>query len=187
MSTMLHDAMTETYTDVRGLICHTVHRFIERYGTQWGDFDDLMAQANWEFMVAYRDYDRPDSERRTTTSSFSTWCRWVVQKGLLEIQRNSIRRDRQCRVTFVDMVENNDQYEYQYTFQLCDFMDGLSADAQLVVDLALNPPKVIAACFAECRNGTPRQLRAVLRQYLLGLDWDGDRVNDVFDEIGDSL
>jgi len=179
------DAMTETYHDVHDLICHTVHGFIRKNGRQWGTFDELFAQANWEFMVAFRDYQRPDGNR-DGDSSFSTWCRWVVSKGLLEHQRNIIRRDRMCRITVRDTTEMEIPADVS-EFRLIDLLDELTDDAALVAKLTLNPPKVLTQCIAEAKGSAARNVQAVLRQYLYGLDWEPDRVNAAFAEIADHI
>lgn len=177
---LLENALTETYTDVERLIKHTVTQFINRHGQRWGTFDELFSQANESFMVAWRDY-KPDRG-----ASFSTWCRWVVSKSLSEHQRHEIHRDRRCRIDFCDMNEIQVADNTDHTNTLF-ILDELGTDARYVAQLTLNPPKMLEHCLANANGKSARNQKAVIRQYLYGMDWDTGRVNAAFDEIGKVL
>lgn len=175
-SSMARDGMTETYYDVVDLIRHTVHGFMRQHGSRWGTYDELFARANYDFVEACRSYDNGRG------SSFSTWCRWVVLKGMLEHQRNVIRRDRQCRVSVKDMTRDNipmDVRQFRYT----ELLEDMGDDAQFVTRLTVHTPKVLLQCMREAKGSDRRNARAVIRQYLYGRGWSPERVTGAFQEI----
>lgn len=180
MSALLENAMTETYEDVQKLIKHTVSHFIKRHGQQWGTFDELFSQANESFMIAWRDY-KPERG-----ASFSTWCRWVVSTGLSEHQRGAIYRDRKCRIDYCDLsaVHVPDNTDRTWSVKA---LDEMGTDARYVAHITLNPPAALEKQFTEARSKGPRNQRAVIRQYLQAINWNVDRINAAFNEIGKVL
>jgi hypothetical protein len=179
------DAINETYEDVRNLIYSIVHQFIRRHGHQWGTFDELLAQANWDFMVAYEDHGRKDGNR-SSTSSFSSWCYWVVSKGLLEQQRTTIRRDRQCRIVVCDMTPDILPGGVSL-FQFIDLLDELNDDARQIVRLVFRYPETLLDCMRSRKGCPKRNAQAVIRQYLYGCDWTPGRVTAAFENITSHL
>lgn len=180
-TTLQQVAMTETYNDVHKLICHTVHAFVRSNGDRYGTFEELMAQANYEFVKSCSSFEPGRGTK------YSSWCRWVVHKGLLEHQRTILRRHKQCQVTVMDMSEDDTVGSSDSTFDLVAFKDELTNDAQYVTELTLNPPKSLCTVLRETSGRSARSTRNGIRQYLYGMGWSKSRVDAAFDEIATTL
>jgi len=180
MSTLIEDAMTETYVDVERLIKHTVSHFIKRHGTSWGTFDELFSHANESFMVAWHGY-KPERG-----ASFSTWCRWVVSKNLSEHQRTAIYRSRKAQIDYCDMTEIHVADNTNYA-NVIDIFDELDDDAGFVAHLTLNPPQALEPYLAKKKGHSARNQRAVIRQYLYDMEWSAKRIDKAFKKIGEAL
>ena len=69
----------KNYKQVRSLILDTCNRFQNKHG---GDFNELVAEANLCFVIAYNDYD-------PARSQFSMWLRWKIWHGLLDMTKKN--------------------------------------------------------------------------------------------------
>lgn len=174
-------AMTETYSDVHKLICHTVHAFVRANGDRYGTFDELLAQANLEFVKSCSSFEVGRGTK------YSSWCRWVVHKSLLEHQRTVSRRHKQCQITVMDMSEDDTIGSSDSTFDLVAFKDELTSDAQYVTELALNPPRSLCTVLRETSGRSARSTRNGIRQYLYGMGWSKSRVDTAFEDITTTL
>jgi len=165
--TLRQDAVNETYADFELLVFKTVHEFVAETG---GRFEDWMEHAGPLFMIAYDGWD----PRR---SKFSTYLRWVLWRGLQEVQRRLAKRNGKVIFTEIDP----ELWEAPRTFDRVAFMDGLSEDARLVVAAALDTPWGF--------DPDPPQVRALLRDYLSqpALGWSPQRIRDSFREIRRAL
>ncbi len=74
------DVLTETYDNVKYLIFKIVWKFKGRYG---GNFEELLAEANLLYILAYDTHDE-------TLSALSTWLYTKIWKGLLSNLRNTV-------------------------------------------------------------------------------------------------
>jgi DNA-directed RNA polymerase specialized sigma24 family protein len=173
VSRLRQHAMDDTFADVEKLVYHTVHRFVQRKG---GTFEDWIGEAHEAFMLAYERY-KPER------GPFPSFVRWVVEKRLLEVLRTNMRR--KGKVVFGD-VDPDLHPGPERGFILADFLDELSEDAQTVVKLALDTPHGLARCI-EQKGGQPWNVRSVLREYLMAMEWSAERVTETFLEIRRAL
>jgi DNA-directed RNA polymerase specialized sigma24 family protein len=161
-----YDAINETYASVENLIYHTLHRFVKHYG---GSVEEWHEYTGSLFMVAYTDHSR-------SRGKFSTYLQWVLWKGLLEVRRKQQRH--KGKVVFTDL--DPEVFKAPTDFNLMEFMDSLSEDAQTVVRLVFDTPWQ----FSE-----PKEMRQVIRQYLAqpAIGWSSNRIASTFREICSAL
>jgi hypothetical protein len=179
MAAVRREAVAVTFEDVERLIYQAVHDFRRRYG---GDVEDLKSQAYLLFMKAYERYDR-------RKGSFSTWCYEVVYLGLLQDLRRQLHRRSRVRVVNADVDRlARKRPARQASFDLRDFLDGLSDDARLVV-------KTVTGTSREYRSYLQMRgdelstffMRNALRDLLKDHGWDGARIRTAFTEVADAL
>ncbi len=163
-------AAEETYLEVENLIRKQVWGLVKTYG---GDFDELMAEASYLFIAAYNDWpgDIP----------FTTWCGNWIRWALIDQLR--VRISHQRHYTHVD-----DELIVKKTsdWRPADFIEELSEDASLVVQLVFETPAEIASVIA-CKGGQPRNYRSTIRSYLCSIGWTTRRITETFAEIGKAL
>jgi hypothetical protein len=174
LTALERDCLDTAYEDVEHLVTRTVADFIRRYG---GDYNELRGEAHAMFMLAYNRFE-PDRFQ----ASFSTYVRWVVWKGLLELQRRTMRHKGKVSFTDADL----DLHHASRDFNLLEFLDDLSDDAATLVRLVLDTPRGLA-CIIEREGATPQVYKSVLKEYLSGLGWTGKRVTESFKEIRKAL
>lgn len=157
------DAITETYTDTERLIYKTIHQFVRRYG---GNVEELKEYVGLCFVRAYRSYDRDKA-------AFSTWLRWRVWTYLMELYRQRARES--SRLTFMDL--DPDAHTAPRMFNRLAFVDNLSEDARLVVELALDTPWQ--------SQPSPQAIRGCLWAYLRqpAIGWQAARIRQSFREV----
>jgi len=167
------DARTDTYNDVRGLIIHTVQRFNRRFR---GDFDEQVCEANYVFMAVY---DRYDDNRGSFTSLLvrSIWNR-LTDVSVIE-RRKSIKTEGGESTTFVANRSVS-------SFSITDFMDTVSDDARILVQLIVEAPAELAEV-ATGKGDTPCNWRSSLREYLRQRGWGRDRINSGMAEVKAAL
>ena len=163
------DGFTETYQDLSHFVDGVVRKFVACYG---GDFRELRQDADFLFMRAWVDHDK----QKNQSQAFEPFLRNWVWYGLLDQHRTWLRRRHTLRYTnaLPDMPEAPGLTN--------DFLDGISQDAALVIQLCLETPAELEAAVA-ARGGHPRNLRSCVREYLAKLGWAADRIRESFDEI----
>lgn len=172
------EAIAKAFEDVRLLIWDTCHKFYRRYGNLNGTVEELFSVAQLSFMKAYHSYTEK-------SSSFATWVRWYIWHELLELQRGDMRRNKAAKVTPTDMVEN-DYVAPHSNFNMVDFVDSLSEDAKMVVNLVVDPPEGLAAAMRRRGPGDGRT-KLSIEQFLSGFEWDSFKISEVFSEITTAL
>lgn len=170
---MIMDAIADTYIDCEALLAGICHRFRSRYG---GEFDDWMGEAALIYMHAYESYDG--------STKFSTWLHYKVEKGFLTIIRN--RANRSAKMRQRCWSEKLGRCLKDDSFQFADFIEQLSQDATIIVELTINTPKKLRRCI-NATNAQPRTVRSSLRKYLRSLGWTADRISESFTEIARAL
>lgn len=176
---LAYDAMNETYHDVAKLVFDTIHRFRERYGNLAGDMDEICSEAHWHFIRAYQRYDNVRFK-----SSFPSYCRFLIWHELLEAMRRRMAQQR--REAAVEVPEELPARPAP-TFNIPDFVEGLSEDAQQVVKIALDAPKDVQLAIMIRGGETPKNLRLSIREYLKDLGWTAREITDTFLEIRRAL
>lgn len=161
-------AFAATFDDFEMLIYDSVHDFRRKYGTV-GTFESMMDEAFLQFVKAYVTWRRERAE-------FSTWLRFVITKGFLDIRRQFARR--MTRQPTDHAADLNDIASRE-RFNLKDFTAQLSDDAQYAVHVALSIDF----------NDRCSRLNKRRRIYktLLNKGWDMARIESTFTEIGEAL
>ncbi len=177
MDSIVQDALTETYSDTERLIVKIAHDFHRKYGNTYGTVEELISIGNESFMKAY------NSDKGK--SSFVTWLFIQVTHGILdEIRRRTKRQKR-----LPESTNGLDSVSYSAAlaqpplkFFLHEFLDELTDDAKLVVELVLDTPNDLLEIMRE-DNGNRKKASASIRQYLLGCGWTVKRIMESFAEI----
>lgn len=179
-SALAYDAMNETYSDVAKLVFSTIRKFRKKYGNLAGDMDEVVSEAHWHFVRAYQRYDNTRFK-----SSFPTYCRFLIWHELLEAMRRRMAQQRRQGVQ-VDFPEELPAREPP-VFNIPDFVEGLSEDAQQVVKIALDAPKDVQLSVMIRGGNTPQNIRLSIREYLKDLGWTTREITDTFLEIRRAL
>ena len=167
-------------------LCHSdyvqaiVGKFVRRYG---GDWEDLLAEANLLFCRAHYQYMagcRPSGKPVTGTYTQIVYS-WLWM-GLLDKYRPQVEARKRATVV---------QGEAVYTvadkpFDVVRWSLDLSDDAQCVLDLVMDTPRVLQEAI-NTKGGTPRNIRSAVREALYGAGWSRCRVNTTFKEIKEAL
>lgn len=159
-------AAEETYLDVQDLLRKQVWDLVKAYG---GDFDELMAEANFLFVEAYRGY--------RGEVPFSVWIRNWVRWALTDQIR--IKLSHQQRYEVVDEHLLTKTYSAWTPKSL---LEELSEDAAMIVRLVLDTPSEIAIVVSG-KGGQPRNFRSTIRSYLGSIGWSAQHISETFDEI----
>lgn len=165
------DILTEAYAEMGNLIHDTAWRFKERYG---GDIEELKSDANLLFVQAINSYDE-------TRALMSTWVRFKIWKGLLNIQ---IRGHKKQAFTFVGDVEfTNQHYTPKSSFAyITELYEQVGADTRFLIQITLCPPEGITQEDLEKGFGK-RVSRKVIKQNLRSIGWSWKRIKETFREL----
>ncbi len=164
------DGLTETHLDVENLIYDTVWRFKDRYG---GDFDELLAQANYYYILAY---DAHDGKRK-----FSTWVRFCIWKGLIDLTRFLREENKYVKVKSLE-TSNQKTEGFLSTQPLIDLLDEMGEDCCTITNLILDPPFEFPDTPSQVSS--PRNFKASLKRYLCrNLNWTGRRIKETLVEM----
>jgi hypothetical protein len=162
------EVMAETYEDVKMLIYKTVHGFIKRYG---GDFDELMAEANYSFV---RNTPKHDESK----GPYIAYVKFSIWNDLLSLQRASRRH---CHSELNDNTSSTVSPS-----RIPEIIEDLPSDAKFVALLVLEAPEELATMMLN-EGGRPRGARRAIKQYLSNLGWTAEQVKRSFEEIGEAL
>src|SRR5690606_11375045 len=107
---------------------------------------------------------------------FTSWMTLLIWKILLEKRRRSLMRWARTKQHNKDM----DIYPCEQPAHFVEFMDGLSADAKTVVEIALSAPEQVREyckppSFSSQRTSGKDQKRAIKR-YLREQGWSHKRI-----------
>ena len=169
--------LTETYTDMGGLISEMTYRFWKAHG---GDLDDLKAQANLIFIKAV-DSHNPQKSKLTT------WVAISIKKGLLYYMRRKWYKP--THISIVDLVNNNFEFESKSNenFSVMELLDEMECDAHIVLQLFLDIPREVLLTIFEDKNfrfdHTGGKIKNRLRNRLRQMGWTIRRIKEAFEEI----
>lgn len=166
------DGLGVSYADTVGLLKFICRRFMRAYG---GDFEELFAEANYYFIVAYDSFD-------PTRSSFSNWAARRVWYGLSRArQKEGAKASQISPDTDPDAIGRMPPGD-----PVKEIKGDLTGEARMVVNLILSAPPEIAELF-ERRGGRPIHYRAAIRYYLGRRGWPPEKIRDIFAEIREVL
>jgi len=156
--------LAELYETQKPLLKKLVFKFIARYG---GDFEELMTEANWQFLSAVHKFKR----RRGRLARYISTRVWG---GMLEMRRSKARQSKK------KIVSINDATPAVYRqSRFVDLWDELSADARIIVSEVLKPDLDLDLMVAS-REGMRIVQRALCEYHA---DWHPDRLYEAFENI----
>ncbi len=178
-ATLRKDAMTETYEDTKNLIFETCWKFQKGHG---GDIEELIAEANKLFVLAYDSYD-------SRKSQFTTWLTTSIKNGLKRFTQTEWR---QSHPSLSRIKEHNPYQEYESTesFSVLELLDEMEKDAHIILQLFLDTPRDI---FQSAVVGGKKSkhiqicMRKRLRNRLRQLGWNIRRITESFEEIAKAI
>lgn len=168
------DPKTVTWQDTAALSFKTASEINHH------DVQELLSEARLAFCVAYDSHD-PAKAKFTTWLALLTRQRllsWVRPKRnqpffLLHTDESGDGGDCQNRV--VSVPEDKDGH----------WTDGLSADAEIVLDLCLDPPDEVLEATGGRMWGN--LIRKAVWSHLLKCGWGEERVEEAFEEIREEM
>jgi len=177
-SRLRKDILTETYTDMRGLVSEMAWRFWKAHG---GDLDDLKAQANLIFIHAVDNYD-------SSRAALTNWIAYRIKKDLHRYLHNGyVPEHRSIGIEHDDEVNFEFESKSKENFSVMELLDEMEQDTRIVLCLFLNTPKeVILSIFDDkkCRlDHTGGKMRNRLRNRLRQMGWTIRRIKEAFEEI----
>lgn len=177
--TLRKNTMTKTYEDVRNLIFETCWRFQKGHG---GDIEELIAEANKLFILAYNSYD---SEK----SQFTTWLVFKIKKGLETLIRTEWRQSHPS----LSRIKGHNPYqenEYTESFSVLELLDEMEKDAHIILQLFLDTPREVFVS-AICSGRKPKHIQVCMRKRLRNrlrqMGWTIRRITESFDEIAQAI
>lgn len=172
MLTLQKPDCEQAYLSVERLIYKLAHQFSKTYG---GDVDELISEGNWTFVNnIYPNWD-PEKSKLTTYTQHSVWRR------LLSYRRRTMKKQGYQFSQSEDTDENNVPQEVQ-DFDLKEFVEGLSSDAQAVVRFVVHAPKRVQDRVEE-KGGHAMNWSSTLREFLTELCWSLDDIRETFQEL----
>lgn len=170
-------AANEAYHDTKHILDHVVQAHLRKYG---GDGEEYRSEADQWWIQAFASYDP------TCGTSFASWVRTKASLGMLERHRETYRRDNLLPRRGKDLAFHPAP-EQGPEFDLDEFMEGLSDDAQVVVKLVLDPNIDVDLNLAVRGGPEAKNYKGAVREFLKDLGWSFTRVMDTFREIKDYL
>lgn len=176
--------IAETYHEVDKLLWKLVWRFHQRYG---GPVEDLKAEANFVFVQQYNLCTLEEQERYKT--KFTTWLSLSVWYGLLRWHNARMKSCTRCQTGNGKDVETElKAVPDGHSFDLGQFLFGLSDDAREVALLAVRPPPEVAFRAKRSRGTQNREsMRKAICSYLTEIGWATGRVLEAFAELSECL
>jgi len=162
----------ESFEDVKLLVWDCVHKFHRKYGDLYGTREELFSEGCYGYTLAYNRYDH---EKGT----FPTYVRNMVNFKLMELLRTETKH--RVRYNAVEDIETADRV---HPFSLMEFLEEVSEDARAIVSLVLDTPRDLQRVVH--KEGR-KDVKYTLRQYLDGMGWEEERVENAFSEISTAL
>lgn len=168
---MCSKGMEFTYKEVASKIDNVACKFWKCYG---GDLEYLKAEARFHFIKAYGNY------ALEWETPFENYVSFYVWKQLLETTRTEAKRKAR-------LGRRHDAYEIDIASQSNTLVENLvqelSDDARYVVRLITSPDGLPDVLQSKNYLG----VRKNLKKFLITEGWTTNRVDHVFQEIGDAL
>jgi len=190
----MQSGKNETYEEVEMLVYSIVHKFKKKYG---GDFEELLSEANYLFLLVYDSYCESIGE-------FTTWLHFRIWKGLLDhlgkdikLRKNIIYGDldstgdygkdsQDINNDFNQIPQNKIQETCQQNHFMLNLKSYLSMESKDVIRLVLDMPNDLLIMSMK-KGNSPRNVKSSLRQYLKERGWKKTEINDCFSEIKEAL
>lgn len=170
------EAFAVTFQDAAPTIMDTCLDFARKYG---GEVDEYFSVGCMTFVKAYLG-DTFDH----TKSSFKTWIRTKVWFQLLDDMRTRLGRNNRLPRVDADLDKHPTQ---EGSFDLDEFLETLSEDAQTVIQLVVDTPPAFALEVYVRGEFTPGNVLRSLRIFLRDLGWASARIVEAFEEVRQAL
>lgn len=163
------------YEKVKNLIHKLAIGYAKSHG---GDVDELVSEGHVAFMRAYPKWD-PEIGALTTL---------MYHAVINQFNSYSRRQAKHQGYQFGQAEETKaeDVVDDKPTFDLPDFLETLSNDARVVVQLIFNAPRQLEQD-AEDKGGHAKNWRSSLRQLLRDMQWSVEEIRSAFDEVRNAL
>ena len=175
-----HDAIAETYTDVKCMLFKAAHTFAQRHNVP---FDDMLSEAHVAFIKAFDNYSPKRGRRKT---KFTTWLYFALHCDLTTaIQKRYKHLNRH-----EDLDDEVEEARTEPTFFLADLRTQLSDEALHIVGVLLDPPTEFDTMMRWDRveKGNSAKCRHVLADYISAdTGWPPEKVHQHFNEIREAL
>lgn len=174
MSALILDTRTETYQDLQALIKSMARRFCQAYNMP---LDEGLSLAHEAFLESFLSF-------QSNRGKFHSYvCQKILSK-LYEWNRTTVRRNILGPRENVPMETLTEKQQQQW---LVDFLDSLTEEARMVVQLVLDPPRDIIHCLIEKGDATPARWRSAIKEFLSDMGWTREQVTKTFSEIRKAL
>jgi DNA-directed RNA polymerase specialized sigma24 family protein len=174
------EAAAVTWEDMKDEVAQTVRKFVKKHG---GDFEESMSEALILFMRAMNNWQKEDRSK----TNFSLYLYRVIWFNLFDAYRTRTQHRRQNKVVFTAAVHPGLLVDSYAGRDVWGIVEEVGNDAATAMKLVLDMPAEIKA-EAEARGGKPRNIRAVLRGYLVTqLGWDAKRIANAFEDVKHAL
>ena len=170
--TLDQDALTETYLDVRLMLFKLAHRFAVCYGVP---VEDLISEANFSFVRAFRRYD---PSRFKAKARFSSVVYFAVTCDL----KTYLKKQKKHR-NLEELDDTNTGTTQPDRSFRCTVESELREDARYVVSLVLEAPAELAKAMQWHDVKTPSASLAIIREHLTDVGWEHTRITETFSEI----
>lgn len=171
-----HDAIAETYSDVKNMLFKAAHTFAQRHNVP---FDEMLSEAHVAFIKAFDNYNPKRGRRKT---KFTTWLYFAVHCDLTTaIQKRYKHINRH-----EDLDDDFEEAHVNPTFFLADLRTQLSDEALHIVAVLLNPSDEFDTMLRWDRveKGNSARCRNVLADYVaVDTGWPEEKVHQHFKEI----
>jgi len=172
-STLRRTSLEETYKDVENLIYTITWKFQNKYG---GIFEELRAEANLLFVIAFDSYD-PKKAR------FSTWLFHNIWNGLLTYKQTIHKQTPYTHYSKEESYSFQETEDKQNSFiRTFEILDELREDTKTITQLILDPPESFTKITPK-KGESGCHTRVAIRQYLSSLGWTARQIRESFAEI----
>jgi hypothetical protein len=163
----------ETFTDVEPSLQKWVERESRKQPTL--HYDEMSHIGHEAFMCAYASYDHHHATKATFKTYMGNTFKMKVRNA---VRRRSIERAR-CEPIDVDIEQEMVESPQR---RWVDVWETLPPDAQIVADLAINPPVPVIMSQVE-RGGAWHNLRSASRECLIDMGWKNHRISQAFADL----
>jgi DNA-directed RNA polymerase specialized sigma24 family protein len=167
---------TAAFEDVERMLHGIVHNAVKRYNL---DHSITLSEAFYGFLQAFDTYS-PDK------GAFTTWAWTKASRRILDLVRKRAEDLKKPPVTTdidLDLIFK----EHPQKFNLEDWLEDLTPDANYVAKLVFYIPSDIKASLVQLRSDSPANWRFAIREFLSDQEWSDERIKMAFREIKEKL
>lgn len=167
------EQVTEAYESVEKMLYTICHSFARQYN--WS-FDELVSEARFQFMRAYRSFNPGKGAK------LSTWVHFVVSRKLITYIGKEIERVNN-ELPFPEDLEPGSSPANS----IMGMLEFLTADAREVLTLITELPAPFASRLRMDNRTSDRGVRKTLVGYLKDSGWEWERIDETMDELAGAV